>query len=275
MRLDKHPKSVVCIMSAIGLFVIGVVLTLAFFGNTTLLGVGVAMAVLGGAGAILGCINLLARRSDQNDDEPSTRGIAPPRIPHPKDLFYGESHEEANQGALYYEPCTSSPPRTLPHADDDGILMDNGGGGRGFYDPAQAGAGGIIYVSPGKHAAAACNFPLSPIDRRSYPVPTSILQGGASPIPGARLYRERDGEGGAGRGFYPNGQDASVATQNVDPISLSRNFAANTPGSHPWQQGPPPPGMVRRAPPLNDANVSMRTPYRGNEGGGESWSPLN
>jgi hypothetical protein len=282
MRLDKHPKSVVCIMSAIGLFIIGAILTLAFFDNTTLLGVGVAMAVVGGAGAILGCINLLARRTDDKDDDVAPQGIAPPRIPPPKELFYGDSYDEANRGTLYYEPCTSSPPRALPHVDEDGIPMDghdDDAGRRGFFDPSQSAAGGIIYVSPGKQPSAVINFPLSPMDRRSYPLPTGILQGGVSPPPQmAAALRSNSHNSAVGvdinaRGFAPGaGHDSSVAsTHNVDPISLSRNFAANS-SSHPWQQGPPPPGMSRR-PMHYDANVSMRTPRRGNDA--ESWSPQN
>lgn len=285
MRLDKHPKAVVCIMSALGFFVVGAVLVFAFFDNTTLLGVGVGMAVVGGAGAILGCINLLARRTGDRDDDAVPSGVAPPRIPPPKELFYGDSYDEANRGGLYYEPCTSSPSRTLPQMDEDGLPMDEqdpDGGRRGFFDPSQqTAAGGIIYVSPGKQVTSAgMNFPLSPVDRRSYPVPTSILQGNASPPPVAAAVRSASYNQPAGsvavdvnaRGFAPH--DASIAmTHNVDPISLSRNFAAGGTSGHPWQQGPPPPGSGFRRPTHYDANISMRTPRRGNDA--ENWSPQN
>ncbi|CUG86770.1 Hypothetical protein, putative [Bodo saltans] len=244
------------------------------------------MAVVGGAGAILGCINLLARRSDEKDDDDAGgQGIAPPRIPPPKELYYGESYDEANRGTLYYEPCTSSPPRALPHVDEDGIPMDDQegpeGGRRGFFDPSENTAGGIIYVSPGKQMSA-LNFPLSPMDRRSYPLPTGILQGGVSPPPQMAQRSSSSHSGGIAvevnaRGFAPAvgaGHDASGAsTHNVDPISLSRNFAANNTSSHPWQQGPPPPGGMLRRPMHYDANVSMRTPRRGNDA--EGWSPQN
>jgi hypothetical protein len=170
MKLDKNPKSMVLIMMAVGLFGIGVILTIAFFSNTTLLGVGVTLAVLGGAGAILGCIHMNSL-GDSEAEPPGSNGttVAPPRIPLPHELRFQESFENANRGGLYYEPCTSSPPR------DGSFSASSAAGGafpNGLNDSAQrhfsVGPGSVGVIFNHRHGVG---MPLSPFEQRSFPVP--------------------------------------------------------------------------------------------------------
>jgi hypothetical protein len=162
MKLDKNPKSMVLIMMAVGLFGIGVILTIAFFNDTSLMGVGVTLAVVGGAGAILGCIHMNSR---EDTDDPSSAGtnVAPPRIPLPQEIRFQESFQEANKGSLYYEPCTASPQRDHSFS-PNGVMFPSG-----LVDSAQrqfAGPpGGVIFNQ--RQALG----PLSPFDQRSFPVP--------------------------------------------------------------------------------------------------------
>lgn len=286
-QLDKHPKAVVFILSALGVFVIGVVLTLAFFGNTTLLGVGVTMAVVGGAGAILGCINLMAKRDDENNgNDTANKSIAPPRIPPPRELYYSESYADANRGALYYEPCTSSPSRqqrpldsSFNGRDVDNVQLhfDDGEGGRGFHNPNEA-ISGVIFVSPSKRRGAQPDngfgsgvpirpdaFPLSPFAQRSYPVPTSL----GSPIPAFAVPRRSDADGEANLD----------TTRRVDMYNVSTRGASQDPpppSSLPppqqWRSasGGPVSGVARRR---VGEEILMRTPGRGESDGGAHWSP--
>ena len=163
MNLDKNPRSMVLIMMAMGLFGIGIILTIAFFSDTSLLGVGVTLAVVGGAGAILGCIHMNSREDNEKSGADGSTSIAPPRIPLPQEIRFQESFNEANRGSLYYEPCTSSPPREIRGESMAAVFPSglNDSGQRQFAGPP----GGVIFNQ--RFAAG----PLSPFEQRSFPVP--------------------------------------------------------------------------------------------------------
>lgn len=118
MKLDAHPKSMALIMLALGISGIGIILTIAFFSNTIMLGLGVTLGILGAAAAILGCIHRMSRddieftKRRKKTDKYKTQGIAPERIPSPAAIEHDASFERADADrSLYYEPCSVSPER--------------------------------------------------------------------------------------------------------------------------------------------------------------------
>lgn len=129
MKLDAHPKSMAFIMLAIGIAVIGIILLAAFFDDSTMMGVGIALAILGVAGAVIGCIHRTTKgeygSSAKNEGKPMGDVIAPERIPSPSIVVDRDKSFEGG-GQLYYEPCSVSPPR--PHRNADGTLASPPGG---------------------------------------------------------------------------------------------------------------------------------------------------
>lgn len=147
MRLDSNPRAMALIMVALGVLGIGVVLTLGFFSNNTLLGVGITMGVIGGAGSILGCIHMASL--EQKKRKAKKEHIAPERIPSdavangPNAKARRADDDDDDDGELYYAPCSVSPPR-----DGRGASIIPGG--------ANGGGAGMV---------------LSPFQERSFPVP--------------------------------------------------------------------------------------------------------
>jgi hypothetical protein len=143
MKIDKHPKSMALIAVAVGIFVIGVILTIAFWDRDALLGVGITMAVIGIGIVLLGCINLQAQsgsgtgltgQTDGTADNGPAGGPAPKRVP-PRHEFTlrdgtfvdGGDDEEDADGLVYDEFSASpSPPRAVRLADGTVIGNDDG-----------------------------------------------------------------------------------------------------------------------------------------------------
>lgn len=128
MKLDAHPLSMALIMLALGVCGIGVILTITFFSDTTMLGIGVALAILGAAAGILGCIHRLSRddveftkRRKKGDKYKTNSAIAPERIPSPSGIEHDASFDRADHG-LFYEPCSVSPERMDDAAPNHFIL---------------------------------------------------------------------------------------------------------------------------------------------------------
>jgi len=152
MKVDKHPRSMALIAIAVGVFVIGVILTIAFWDQDALLGVGITMAVIGIGIVLLGCINLQAQRgkmggglrgqvTDDKTDANAPRGPAPRRVP-PRTEYTlrdgtfidGEDSEDGN-GLVYDEFSASpSPNRAIRLA--DGTVIGHGDGTEMGFSPA-------------------------------------------------------------------------------------------------------------------------------------------
>eukprot|EP00744_Colponema_vietnamica_P022877 GILI01032965.1.p1 GENE.GILI01032965.1~~GILI01032965.1.p1 ORF type:complete len:212 (+),score=33.36 GILI01032965.1:64-636(+) len=147
------------IMLALGVCGIGVILVAAFFDDTTMLGIGIALAILGAAGCIMGCIHRstmgeYGTRASKGDGKPISDSVAPERIPSPSVII---DHDRSFDGigadkGLYYEPCSVSPPR--PHRNGDGMLTSPAGG---VVIPMDFAMDGV----------------MSPYQQRSFPVPMS------------------------------------------------------------------------------------------------------
>lgn len=150
--LDSNPKTIAAILLALGVFGIGGVLTFGFFNDSTLLGVGVTMIVLGAAGLLLGIINLCAQ--DQSGRKKAQeQPIAPPRVPDVIPRVRGKDLEDDPDAALYYEPCSVSPKR------DRSFALE-------MTSPNREGST-IVPIGGGVAGASM----LSPYDQRSFPVP--------------------------------------------------------------------------------------------------------
>lgn len=226
MKLDAHPKAMAFIMLSIGLLGIGVILTLGFYTSNTLLGVGITMAILGGASSILGCVHLAAQGKGTTTS-PSSKPCAPPRVPpiEPIRERLGESSRAAaTSGQLAYVPYSASP---SPGRDVTGAPLSAaqikasedrgngfGGGVVGIVPPPPS------YVSTTKiddtatpsrrqyaqqqQQLSAAAFPLSPFDERSFPVPAGLAGGS---VMGSQM-RKRPG--------------ASYVVNDPQPLSHSR-----------------------------------------------------
>ena len=159
MKLDAHPKSMAFIMFCLGLCIMGIILLAAFFDDSTMLGVGIAMAILGIAGAIVGCIHRTTKgeygRSSRGDDKAAAEGVAPERIPSPSIVIDRDRSFEGDGNQLYYPPCSVSPPR--PHRNADGMLTSPPGGA----------------IVPMDYNGADGGTFMSPFAERTFPVPMS------------------------------------------------------------------------------------------------------
>lgn len=249
MKLDENPKGMALIMLAIGLFGIGVILTLGFYGNTTLLGVGVTMSVVGGAGAILGCIHM---GSVQKKKALTAEGIAPPRIPPPTEIVFQDSVMAPDED-LHYEPFSASPPRTSERFSPPGasrsVVIDpswvNWGepagiaAMRGTPVAIRDGSGTPVRatsVVPTMGAAGAYNIgPLSPFERRSFPVPPALPMSSAGNSPNNNVPVYRGGTtatqrplppGAYGAAAYPQQSDALAFGGGIVPGSAARSTSS-------------------------------------------------
>ena len=124
MKIDEHPKLMALICTAVGVAGIGLILTIAFNDNDTLMGVGIALGVFGVAATILGCIHMSSASaladSKKNDDalgveKTGTGSIAPNKIPSPFDVSKGKIRgvdDDASPSPTRIPPPTD-PERTV------------------------------------------------------------------------------------------------------------------------------------------------------------------
>ena len=150
------------VMLALGVGGIGIILVIAFYSDAMIMGIGIALGVLGFGGSFFGCIHLSAQ--SHQSSRVMSKSLAPPKIPPV------ENADDADEGELYYEPCSVSPARSQHRSTSRGpqsrspmrlaTIIPEGT----FKVPIDTTPSRVVQPQ----------FPLSPFDRRSFPVPPSL-----------------------------------------------------------------------------------------------------
>lgn len=119
VKLDEHPKLMGLICTAIGVAGIGLILTIAFNDQDTMLGLGIALGVAGIAGTILGCIHMQSASAvgDMKKDDDflgsenvGAASLAPGKVPSPFDVSKGKVRgvdDDASPAPTRIAPATS------------------------------------------------------------------------------------------------------------------------------------------------------------------------
>ena len=257
MKLDAHPKTMAGIMVALGIFGIGVILTVGFFERDALLGVGVTMAVIGGAGTILGCIHMGSQRDDEPEEakERANMSIAPNRIPPrvERQREYDDEDDYDDDGPLSYAPCSASPSpaRNLNNEVVDPVtgLPLRGAVTPGYGTPVKGTAvvpptafvstervhhDGARFERSGSRAA----FPLSPFENRTFPIPDALAASApavAAPRPMPPAAMTMDAANRMGRspkvvfasGYDPRGRMGNTEAEVEAQVRAHRDYEAD------------------------------------------------
>lgn len=143
LKLEDHPRLMALICTAVGVAGIGLILTVAFASSEVMLGVGIALGVIGVAGTILGCLQLntvsaLSDVSKKHDgdgvasSDPNAPGagagvksIAPNKVPSPYEVSKGKIRgvdDDASPSPTRVPPDTHNSPEASSYIID---MMNN------------------------------------------------------------------------------------------------------------------------------------------------------